>query len=437
MRTDLTFEIPPGLIASSISSTGASRTASHASKRSRRRRKATSRLRSLVDCESTVSTSSPSGSPCGSITGIPYIARRRSRTARTRLARGRRQGVGTRRSIVPAPMAPVTEHHDTLSDQPLFWRSAEGGEPPVLYLHGVPTSSDDWLAFLERTGGLAPDLPGFGRSGKRGDGDFTMPGYDRFVEAFLDHAEVERVRLVVHDWGVVGLLWAQRFPERVERLVVINAVPLLPGYRWHRVARLWRMRGVGEVAIGLVHALGLAAAAPAAAWPTSPGRTSTRAPSARSCSSTARARRTRSRAPASTWAHRLPGARRVGRSRPLPPAALRRRLRRARSAARPRCCTSTTPGTGPGSTGRMPSIASPRSWTPRADPGVGAGRRASRRVYLVLAPAERGPRGAGLPRRPRPRAVGQRLVRRPSHARLQRALPAAGARCSARGSSGR
>jgi pimeloyl-ACP methyl ester carboxylesterase len=153
--------------------------------------------------------------------------------------------------MVPAPMAPVTEHHDTLNDQPLFWRSAEGGEPPVLYLHGVPTSSDDWVGFLARTGGLAPDLPGFGRSGKRGDGDFTMRGYDRFVEDFLDHAEVERVRLVVHDWGVVGLLWAQRHPERVERLVVIDAVPLLPGYRWHRVARLWRMRGVGEVAVGL------------------------------------------------------------------------------------------------------------------------------------------------------------------------------------------
>ena len=147
-------------------------------------------------------------------------------------------------------MAPVTEHLDTLHDQPLFWRSAEGGEPPVLYLHGVPTSSDDWVGFLARTGGLAPDLPGFGRSGKRGDGDFTMPGYDRFVEAFLDHAEVERVRLVVHDWGAVGLLWAQRCPERVERLVVINAVPLLPGYRWHRMARLWRARGVGELVMG-------------------------------------------------------------------------------------------------------------------------------------------------------------------------------------------
>jgi pimeloyl-ACP methyl ester carboxylesterase len=148
-------------------------------------------------------------------------------------------------------MAAVTEHTDTLNDQPLFWRSAEGAHPPVLYLHGVPTSSDDWVELLERTGGLAPDLPGFGRTGKRGDGDYTMRGYDAFVEAFLDRLEVDRVRLVVHDWGAVGLLWAQRFPERVERLVVINAIPLLAGYRWHRIGRLWRMPAVGEMAMGL------------------------------------------------------------------------------------------------------------------------------------------------------------------------------------------
>ena len=147
-------------------------------------------------------------------------------------------------------MAAVTEHTETLHDQPLFWRSAEGEDPPVLYLHGVPTSSTAWVPFLERTGGLAPDLPGFGRTGKRGDNDYTMAGYDRFVEAFLDRLEIERVRLVMHDWGVVGLLWAQRFPERVERLVVVNAVPLLPGYRWHRVARLWRTPAIGEVAMG-------------------------------------------------------------------------------------------------------------------------------------------------------------------------------------------
>ena len=149
-------------------------------------------------------------------------------------------------------MASVTEHSDELDGQPLFWRSAPtgGDRAPVLYLHGVPTSSDDWVPFLELTGGIAPDLPGFGRSGKRGDGDYTMAGYERFVGRFLEHAGVERVRLLVHDWGAVGLLWAMQSPERVERVVVMNAVPFLPGYRWHRIARGWRTRGAGELIMG-------------------------------------------------------------------------------------------------------------------------------------------------------------------------------------------
>ncbi len=48
------------------------------------------------------------------------------------------------------------------------------------------------------------------------------PGYDRWLEAFLDHAGVERFSLVVHDWGVVGLHTAQRLHQRLDRLVVIG-----------------------------------------------------------------------------------------------------------------------------------------------------------------------------------------------------------------------
>jgi pimeloyl-ACP methyl ester carboxylesterase len=172
------------------------------------------------------------------------------------------------------------EHTATLGDQPLFWRAgaadgagANPGPPgaPVLYLHGVPSSSDIWLPFLERTGGLAPDLPGFGRTGKRGDGDFTIEGYARFVDDYLALVGVDRVRLVVHDWGAAGLVWAQAAPERVERLVVIDAVPLLPGYRWHRVARAWRARGVGEMVMGATTRWGMRRTMPRAAadasWP--------------------------------------------------------------------------------------------------------------------------------------------------------------------------
>ena len=171
----------------------------------------------------------------------------------------------------------------------------------MLYLHGVPTSSDDW-AGLPRSAraGWRPTCPGFGRSGKRGDGDFTMPGYDRFVEDFLDHAEVERVRLVVHDWGVGGPAVgaapprARRAPGRDQRRPAAARLSLAP--RRPAVAHAGRRRGRHRA----LHAVGLAAAAPARRWPRSPGRTSTRAPSARSCSSTARARRTRWPAPAWT-----------------------------------------------------------------------------------------------------------------------------------------
>ena len=139
----------------------------------------------------------------------------------------------------------------------MFWYGAEGRGPPVLYLHGVPTAADDWLPFLRRTGGLAPDLPGFGRSGKAAAFDYSIDGYRRFLRSFVDQLGVERFSLVVHDWGAVGLALAQDAADRVERLVIMNAVPLLPGYRWHRIARVWRTPLLGEASMGAATRWGL------------------------------------------------------------------------------------------------------------------------------------------------------------------------------------
>ena len=162
-------------------------------------------------------------------------------------------------------MSEVSDHNGKIdmssgvqADLPIFWRSAPptseqahgAGAAVPLYVHGVPDSSDMWLDFLARSGGLAPDLPGFGRSGKPGSLSFTIEEYADFLEAFLELVEVERVSMVVHDWGAVGLAFAQRHPERIERLVVINAVPFLPGYRWHRTARIWRTPLLGELSMG-------------------------------------------------------------------------------------------------------------------------------------------------------------------------------------------
>jgi pimeloyl-ACP methyl ester carboxylesterase len=158
-----------------------------------------------------------------------------------------------RNGIVAAGMGGVQEHTADFDGQPVWWRAAPpvDGGAPILYVHGVPTNADVWAPFLARTGGIAVDLPGFGRSGKRGDLDYSVPGYAAFLQRFLDLLGIDSVRLVAEDWGVAALGWAQEQPERVERLVLIDAVPLLPGLRWHRLARVWRTPGLGEVAMGL------------------------------------------------------------------------------------------------------------------------------------------------------------------------------------------
>lgn len=146
----------------------------------------------------------------------------------------------------------VDEHTFHLDESPVYYRSADAPGMPKLYLHGIPTSSDDWLEFLARTGGLAPDLIGFGRSGKGGHLDYSLSGLAAFLERFLSHIGIEGVLdVVAHDWGApVALVFAQRQPSRVRRLVVVNAPPLAGAGEWPRVFRLWRARGVGELVMG-------------------------------------------------------------------------------------------------------------------------------------------------------------------------------------------
>lgn len=145
----------------------------------------------------------------------------------------------------------VDEHTIELGSTPIFYRSAPAPGPVPLYLHSVPTSSDDWAPFLERTGGIAPDMVGFGRSGKGVELVYSVAGITDYVEALLDALEIEQVQIVAHGWGAaVGLELAQRRPPQVERVVLFNPVPLVEQFSWPRFARLWRIPILGELAMG-------------------------------------------------------------------------------------------------------------------------------------------------------------------------------------------
>jgi pimeloyl-ACP methyl ester carboxylesterase len=145
----------------------------------------------------------------------------------------------------------VEERELVLDGVRVFYRRKGGVGTPTVYCHGNPTSGEDWMPFMERGGpAIAIDMPGWGRSDRPDPArfDYSMHGLSAFLERCLDELGIEGRKLVLHDWGALTLIGAQRRPQLVEKLAILNAVPLLPGYRWHWVAQAWRRRPLGELA---------------------------------------------------------------------------------------------------------------------------------------------------------------------------------------------
>ena len=105
----------------------------------------------------------------------------------------------------------------------------EGDGPPVLLLHGEPTSSYLWRHLIPPLvandyRAIAPDLIGFGRSDK--PADVAWYSYDRHVASIaqlVDELGLRGITLVVHDWGgPIGLRFAVEHEELVDRLVILD-----------------------------------------------------------------------------------------------------------------------------------------------------------------------------------------------------------------------
>ncbi|MCH6264591.1 alpha/beta fold hydrolase [Neobacillus citreus] len=145
----------------------------------------------------------------------------------------------------------ITKKTLTINDQKISYID-EGGKtaPPVLLIHGVPESSMLWKHIIPEIAALgfrtiAPDLPGFGQS-DRFPYESTWENYVTFINDFMQALELEKIHLIVHDWGgMIGLRWACDNPDKVESLIITDTV-LLPGYTWHPLAQKWRTPGYGE-----------------------------------------------------------------------------------------------------------------------------------------------------------------------------------------------
>ncbi|GAB2855562.1 haloalkane dehalogenase [Lentzea nigeriaca] len=100
----------------------------------------------------------------------------------------------------------------------------ESGGAPFVFLHGNPGSSHSWRKVLPELGGLAPDLIGMGRSGKP-DIAYSFADHARYLDAWFDALDLDRVVLVGHDWGgALAFDWAARHPSRVAGIAFFETI---------------------------------------------------------------------------------------------------------------------------------------------------------------------------------------------------------------------
>jgi len=104
-----------------------------------------------------------------------------------------------------------------------------GSGPPVLLLHGWPTSSFLWRDVMppiaERNRVVAVDLPGFGASDKPLDVRYDFDFFDGVLDGFLAALDIDQVALAGHDLGgPIGLHWALDRSERLTKLALLNTL---------------------------------------------------------------------------------------------------------------------------------------------------------------------------------------------------------------------
>jgi pimeloyl-ACP methyl ester carboxylesterase len=104
-------------------------------------------------------------------------------------------------------------------------RGASPGAEPLLFIHGWGVSSAAFTEFFDRLAEhyrvIAPDLPGFGRSGALGQ-PASYQAYADFLAGILDDLGIESAHVAgLSMGGGIALKFAASHPRRVRSLVLM------------------------------------------------------------------------------------------------------------------------------------------------------------------------------------------------------------------------
>ena len=119
-----------------------------------------------------------------------------------------------------------------------------GGGEPVVMLHGWPQHWYEWRHLIaslsKRYRVICPDLRGLGWT-EAPPGGYEKEELASDILALLDAQELDRVKLVGHDWGGwVGFLICLREPQRVERYLALNIIPPFIPIEARNLLSVWR-----------------------------------------------------------------------------------------------------------------------------------------------------------------------------------------------------
>ena len=133
----------------------------------------------------------------------------------------------------------------------VFYREVEGAHAPnLLLLHGFPTASHmvrDLIPLLaDRFHIVAPDLPGFGRSGMpaRNQFSYTFDNLARVIDRFTEVVGLDHFAVYVFDYGApVGFRLAKRRPERITAIISQNGNAYEEGLSdgWKPIRAYWEL----------------------------------------------------------------------------------------------------------------------------------------------------------------------------------------------------
>ncbi|MDJ0632099.1 MAG: alpha/beta fold hydrolase [Xenococcaceae cyanobacterium MO_188.B29] len=152
----------------------------------------------------------------------------------------------------------ITEQTIKIKDMEWFYRQIEPGSEAdrgtVLLLHGLPSHSFGWYEVMEKLAqpgfnAIAPDWIGSGFSEKPDKRDFpyTPEAFITALTDFVDALKLENFNLVVQGFlGSVGLQYAFRHPEKIERLVILNT-PLSKDAKLPWKMKQWGIPFVGDM----------------------------------------------------------------------------------------------------------------------------------------------------------------------------------------------